>query len=217
MHLSVDAQQAELPALLDRFVAITGVAAWQQCEKDFERKIAANPTFDRYLDIQFAIERAMIYARRYRSKRGRLPAAPDSSAPALGALYAFAAMTARIFGRLPVAAQNSLRPKLSGALKDNTGLAPLAFEIRTATHFMAAGFDVEFSDLSNGGGFDFLVRKDKMEIEIECKSVSGDLGHQIHLLRQYQLGPHLVSPLIASRKNGFVQLVIATLPDRLHG
>jgi hypothetical protein len=82
---------------------------------------------------------------------------------------------------------------------------------------MAAGFDVEFNDLCNNGGFDFLVRKDNVEIEVECKSVSGDLGRQIHLLRQYQLGPYLIDSLVAGRERGSVQLLIAKLPERLHG
>jgi hypothetical protein len=159
----------------------------------------------------------MIHARRRLAMTGRLPSMLDPSAPALGALYSFSAMTARVFSRLPPAARDSLRRKLTGALKDNIGLAPIAFEMRAATHFMAAGFDVEFNDLCNNGGFDFLVCDQKIEIEIECKSVSGDLGHQIHLLRQYQLGPYLVDAMTASRKNGFVQLLIATLPGRLQG
>jgi hypothetical protein len=148
---------------------------------------------------------------------GRLPSMLDPSVPALGALYTFAAMITRVFNRLPPTAQDSLRRKLIGALKDNIGLAPIAFEMRTVTHFMAAGFDVEFNDICNRGGFDFLVHNKKSGIEIECKSVSGDLGHQIHLLRQYQLGPYLVNSMTDFRKNGFVQLIIATLPGQLHG
>jgi hypothetical protein len=217
MHFPVDMQLSEIPALLSRAIAITGAAAWTQREKDFSRQIAQNPLIGGYLDIQFALERAMIHARRRLAMTGRLPSILVPSAPALGALYTFAAMTACVFSRLPLAAQNSLRRKLTGALKDNIGLAPLAFEMRTATHFMAAGFEVEFNDLCNGGGFDFVAHNKEIEIEIECKSVSGDLGRQIHLLRQYQLGPQLVDAMTGSRKRGFVQLIIATLPDRLHG
>jgi hypothetical protein len=218
MHFPVDMQLSALPALLSRLIAITGAAAWTQREKDFSRQIAQNPVISRYLDIQFALERAMIHARRHVANTGRLPSILDPAAPnSLGALYSFAAMLAGVFGRLPPNAQNSLRRRLSGALRDNIGLAPLAFEMRTATHFMAAGFDVEFSDLCEGGGFDLLARNKKIEIEIECKSASGDLGRQIHLVRQYQLGPHLTSTMTSHRKVGSVQLIIAMLPGRLHG
>ena len=106
---------------------------------------------------------------------------------------------------------------MSGALKDNVGLAPLAFEMRTVAHFMSKGFDVEFHDLCRNGGYDFLVTKSGIEMEVECKSVSGDLGHRIHLLRQYQLGPYIFQAMKDASKSDVGQLVVATLPDRLHG
>jgi hypothetical protein len=52
---------------------------------------------------------------------------------------------------------------MKGALDDEVGLSPLAFEMRTVAHFVAAGFDVEFHDLCEGGGFDFLVRKAEIQ------------------------------------------------------
>src|SRR6516225_4255507 len=75
-----------------------------------------------------------------------------------GALYSFVALTARVFPRLPEPAQNLLKSRISGALKDNVGLSPLAFEMRTVAHLMARGFDVEFHDLCEGGGYDFLAK-----------------------------------------------------------
>jgi hypothetical protein len=121
MLFTVDAQAAEIPTLLSRFVAITGIAPWQQREKDFSRHIAENRMIDQYLDIQFTLERAMIHARQYRANTGRLPSPVGSSVPGLGAAYAFGAMAARMFSRLPGSAQNSFRRKLLGALKDNIG------------------------------------------------------------------------------------------------
>jgi hypothetical protein len=106
---------------------------------------------------------------------------------------------------------------MKGALDDEVGLSPIVFEMRTVAHFMAAGFDVEFRDLCEGGGCDFLVRKAEVEIEVECKSVSGDLGHRVHLRRQYQLGPY-ISPLMqTTKRDGRVRVFVVTLPDRLHG
>jgi hypothetical protein len=217
MQFSVGTQLAELPGLFSRFVAITGAGVWDRREKDFARQIKDNQLVERYLDIQFPIERTMIDARRYLKRTGRLPSMRNSPSPQLGMLYSFAGVTARVFNRLPQKAQNVLRRRMEGGLKDNIGLAPVAFEMRTAAHFLATGFDVEFSDLCSAGGFDFLVRKAKVEIEVECKSVSGDLGHQIHLLRQYQLGAYLLPAMETASRRGSVQLAVATLPDRLHG
>jgi hypothetical protein len=88
--------------------------------------------------------------------------------------------------------------------------------MRTVAHFVASGFDVEFHDLCEGGGFDFLVRKAEIQMEVECKSASGDLGHHVHLRRQCQLGPHILPPMRATEKDGVVKLLVVTLPDRLY-
>lgn len=89
----------------------------------------------------------------------------------------------RVHPRLSQRDKDELSRKMVRALKDNVDLAPLAFEMRTAAHFMSKGFDVEFTDLCGDARFDFLVRNSHGEMAVECKSVSGDLGHQIHLLR----------------------------------
>jgi len=218
MNFEVDARPAEIPVFLDRLIEISGAASWQQREKDFARQLHDNPLMQRYLDIQFGIERSMIDVRRYRRTTGRrVPTLKNTLRADLGVLYSFAGMIARVFPRLPPSGQHALRGKIIGALKDNVGLAPVAYEMRTAAHFMAKGFDVEFHDLCHGGGYDFHVKNQDIEMNVECKSVSGDLGHRIHLLRQYQLGPYLFQDMKEQAKQGVVKLIVATLPDRLHG
>jgi hypothetical protein len=217
MHFGTDARPAEIPAFVNRVIAITGAAPWQQREQDFVRQIKENALLERYLDDQFNIERSMVHARNHLRRTGRLPAVQRASAANLGALYAFCGVTALAFHRSSSQAQRALRQRFLGALKDNVGLAPIAFEMRTVAHFMAKGLDVEFHDLNEVGGYDFLVRNTKIEMEVECKSVSGDLGRQVHLLRQYQLGPHIFESMRRSSKDGVVRLLVATLPARLYG
>ena len=217
VRLRIGTRLTEMPALFTRFISITGPKPWTQREQDFARRIKDNPLIKRYLDIQFPIERMMIGVRRHLASTGRLPSVEAMSHPDMGMLYSFVGVTSRVFRYLPQAAQARLKSKIAGALKDDVGLTPLAFEMRTAAHFLAMDFDVEFSDLNSGTGFDFLVTKPGVEIEVECKSVSADLGHQIHLFREYQLGPYLIDGMKAANSRRFVQLVVATLPDRLHG
>ena len=128
----------------------------------------------------------MIYVGQYhRNTGGRIPEINSTPLFDFGALYSFVALTARVFPRLPEPAQNPLKGRISGALKDNVGLSPLAFEMRTVAHLMARGFDVEFHDLCEGGGYDFLATDGDIVFEVECKSVSGDVGHRVHTTRQY--------------------------------
>lgn len=89
--------------------------------------------------------------------------------------------------------------------------------MKIAAHLMLQGFDVIFHDLENSGGFDFLASRDGVEIEVECKAFSGDIGRKIHLRRQYQLGG-LIYPALCSaletRGSTFIEM---TLPTRLNG
>src|SRR5712691_6805670 len=179
MRFDVNAHPAEISGLLNRFTAITGAAAWQKRETDFANQKHDNPLIDGYLDSHFPVEQAMIYVRRYRaSTGGRIPEINTTSRVDLGTLYSFAALMARVFPKLPPHGQHVLRSRVIGALKDNVGLSPLAFEIRTVAHLMARGFDVEFHDLCGGRGCDFLVTNAEIQLEVECKSVSVDLGHR---------------------------------------
>jgi len=201
MHFNVDARPAEIPTLLHRFTEITGAVAWQKRQTDFQRQIHDNPMIDRYLDSYFPLERAMIYVRQHnRNTGGRIPQINSTPLFDLGALYSFVALTARVFPRLPEPAQNLLKGRIVGALKDNVGLSPLAFEMRTVAHLMASGFDVEFHDLCEGGGYDFLAKDGNIAFEVECKSVSGDVGHRVHTHRQYQLIPYILAKMHKSSK-----------------
>lgn len=212
MQFDINITPAEIPVLLSRFVAITGAAAWKRRGQDFTHEIQANPLMERYFATQFAIESAMMHVVKYRANTGgRLP----EPIGAVGQLYGFAGMIARVYGRLPPIAQDRLKAKIAGALKDNVGLAPLAFEMRTVEHFMKAGFDVDFYDLCHSGGCDFVVRKDDIAVDVECKSISGDVGRKIHLLRQYQLGPVIYQAMSTGVQSGKIRVVVATVPDRL--
>ena len=71
---------------------------------------------------------------------------------------------------------SSLRDAVNGAY----GARPFAYEIGMATHFMQKGWDVEFMDYSGAGRFDLLARLGTVELEVECKSTSGDTGRRIH-------------------------------------
>jgi hypothetical protein len=204
---------ADVPGYIRFLIQLAGASAWEERERDFSQQIRENPPFENYVNERFAIERAMATVLRYRRNTRRYPAASAD----IGRLYALAAMVARVYPRLSAAAQKTLAGRIAGGLNDDVGLASVAFEMKTACHFMSHGFDVEFHDLEQGGGYDFLARRDTTEVGIECKTVSGDLGRKIHLRRQYQLSQKLYPVMGATSSQGVGRLVIATFPDRLGG
>src|SRR5262249_13251969 len=89
-------------------------------------------------------------------------------------------------------------------------------EIETIVHLLQMGFEVSLSDIEARGRFDFLISRDGIEMEVECKSVSNDLGRKVHPRRARELLWRLRSVLqevLAACSGGVLMRVI--LPGRL--
>lgn len=95
-------------------------------------------------------------------------------------LYTFLVSAHRVFTNLPPTAREEFSAKLKGFVSGQFGIRPFAYELSMATHLMSKGWDVMFADIEKIANFDFLARKDGLEIELECKTTSGDTGRQIH-------------------------------------
>ena len=133
-------------------------------------------------------------------------------------LCGFVAGVARIYENLPLAGQNRVRGMILDGLQTDNGLLSLQHEITTAVHLMRRGFDVDFNDIENGSGVDFVARRGGIEIEVECKMFTGDLGRKIHRRRVLELH-NTLAPLIervyrTASRGIFVGI---TIPDRLGG
>lgn len=57
---------------------------------------------------------------------------------------------------------------------EKKGLLSLQQEMTTSAHLMGLGFDVDFVDLEGTGRCDFILRRDAIELDAECKMVSCD-------------------------------------------
>ncbi len=127
-------------------------------------------------------------------------------------------MVVGVHRHLTSQAQKRLRGMIRGQLKDDSGLAPVASEMAVASHLMSRDFDVIFNDLETGRGFDFLAKRREVEIEVECKHVSGDVGRKLHKRRVYELGGRIVPLLdevLERQSDGW--LLRITVPDHLKG
>lgn len=134
------------------------------------------------------------------------------------ALASFAAGTVQLYENLSIGAKNRLRGQLVDGLQTDKGLLSLQHEISTLVHLVHVGFDVEAHDLESGGGFDFLARRGELEIEVECKLFSADIGRKIHRRHSAKLFKVLM-PTIQKvfRDVNHGLLIRITLPDRLTG
>jgi hypothetical protein len=216
MYFKPDAFPGEIPSLMRRFVQITGWEPWKKRIITFENWARANPLIEEYIAERYAIELAMSHVKHYRDTTTRYPTVSES--PSIYRLYSFVSMVARVHQRLNDKGRKRVAGILKGCLKDDHGFSWFVAEMVVAGHLMSQKFDVTFSDLETGNGFDFLAKRDEIEIEIECKHVSADVGRKIHRRRLFDLGGVVFEELShALDRHDGGQFLRVTLPDRLTG
>ena len=214
MYFVPQAVPAEISAQMARLVGITGRRPWERRLAWLHEQIRANPTMSRFFDERFGLELAYDRLRRYYRQSGRYPWPPTTAEQVR--LYSFLAMIVRCHDRLGRAGKIRMRGMLLDALKSDYGLAPLAFEMKVVAQLMSRGFDVVFHDMDEGGRFDYLATNEGVEIEVECKFISGDIGRQIHLKKMHQLSTVLLPAMVIAldQRCGGI-LVRISIPDRL--
>lgn len=214
MRFSVEIRDTEVVQLLQALRNITGSEAWVRRFEWLRRELSENPLMGDWLRERCAIELAM---QEVLSSSPLVPNQPlELHTRAQYELVAFAAGTVRCYEHLSEGGRRRLRGVLLDGLKEDKGLLSVQHEITTAVHLMSRGFNVEFQDMEHGRGVDFIARKDNVEIEIECKMFSADLGRKIHRRRSATLCKALADVLAKTYNSATKGLIVAvTIPDRL--
>lgn len=110
----------------------------------------------------------------------------------------FLAEKAFITNRIIQHANDAGKNQIKGRYKNND-IRPLLFELLVVTHFLKNGFAVKLAeherDSSVGGTFDFLLTKDSIEAEVECKFKSYDAGRKIKRDDFYRLCDEILKQL----------------------
>ncbi len=215
MYFSPSASISEIPRLYRDLVAITGWRPWQSRIAALVQNIRDNPLIEDYVSDRYTLEWEMSKLHR-RIQAGRPLTQPRTYEEYC--LYSFMAMIAKSHRMLTPTGQNNLSGMLRSALDNESGLATLQHEMIIAAALLSKDFDITFSDIESGGGFDFLAKKSGIELEVECKTHSADIGRKVHRRQLYQFGGEIL-PLLNSaltlRSGGQFARVI--LPGRLDG
>jgi hypothetical protein len=186
MRINVEATRKDCePALLWLAGHVGGPL--RQRVKNFDKHTSNNPMLAAHFRSTYSLEYALVDACKYRRSRGRAPIGGDYDA-----LYNFAIPAMRMYQQLPESGRRPFEGKLQDFVNGTYGSRPFAYEIGIATHLMQMGWDVEFSDLCGTARFDFLARADGNEIEVECKTTSGDTGRKIHRQEVNRLADMLI-------------------------
>jgi len=146
----------------------------EKVDEEFaRRKIISEGFRERYL-VPLGFSQAL----KYKKATGRFP--KPLSNPEIFAALEFAASAVEISQQLSPEG----RTRLSGMIRDNLSVSGdarrLQHEFTVAAHFARKGWRVEFADLEGRGKFDYIVSRDGLDIDVECKTISGDKGSPIH-------------------------------------
>lgn len=214
MRFQVDIRESDVPLLVEQLLHIVGVEPWSKRFEWLAREVDENRHMAEWLRARCNIEWEL----------GAAIANGDLLKPELFRIHnlgryelaGFCAGLVQIYSGLSAVGQNRLRGTLLDGLKSDKGLLSLQHEIATAVHLVRAGFNVDFHDFESGGGYDFLAKNDGIELEVECKMFSADIGRKIHRRLSSKLF-NVLEPVINQIFRGVSKgLVIRiALPDRL--
>lgn len=209
MRISIEARKRDFEPALTWISGLVG-AALDKRIAGFEAQELKNPLLATHFRETFALEFALAKARKYRRQTGRLPKGGEYDP-----LYCFLIATQRIHAALPENVRTPFEGRLRDAMNGAYGLRPFAYEISIATHLMQKGWNVEFADYAQKGRFDFLARQGVVEVEIECKSTSGDTGRKIHRQEVNRLADLLLPVTERLADIAGCHRILLTIPDRL--
>jgi hypothetical protein len=209
MRISVEATKHDLEPALNWLAGYVGSGVKQRIG-NYEKHTKRDPLLAEHFRRTHALEYALFNACKYRRNTGRTPKGSEYDA-----LYAFAVPAMRIHERLPESGRRPFEGKLQDFVSGTYGARPFAYEVGIATHLMQKGWDVEFADLCGSARFDFLGRLGTAEIEIECKTTSGDTGRKIHRQEVNRLADMLTPVTEALLEDPGCYLLRIAIPDRL--
>jgi hypothetical protein len=209
MRISTDVRPKDFEPAVDWVSRLIG-ADLNRRVANFEKQEGRNPLLATHFRTTFAVEFALAELRKYRRNTGRLPKNDEYHH-----LYSFLIPAHRIHAALPPDARKQFEGRLLDAMNGAYGARPLAYEISIAAHLMHKGWDVEFMDYSGAARFDFLARRGTVEVEVECKSTSGDTGRKIHRQEVRRLADLLLPITEKLADVAGCHRILVTIPDRL--
>jgi hypothetical protein len=218
MLVSGIVDERELPQRFQKVFNIAPENAWRRRAQVLADRDPQNPFLTEYFDERYAIERSLVRALDHRDASGRFPTVRGPQGRQYFELYSFIHALSSVYARLSLGGQSRVRGNLRDGLRSDNGLAPFAHELAVPVHLWSAGFDVEFTDIEGRSRFDILARKEGLELEVDCKTASGDVGRQIHRHRALELF-NRISPALERflERNGGGRTIDTILPGRLHG
>lgn len=217
MYVSTEITEAALPDSFQRLFEICPTKAWLRRAEVLASQQRQNPFLAEYLDGRHSIERALVDALSYWGTWGRPPPVRGQEGMRYFELYSFVHILTNMYFRLSHRGQLRVRGYIRDGLQSQDGLSAFAHELAVAAHLWSSGFDVEFTDIEGRSQFDFLARKENIELEVDCKIASADIGRKIHQRQTLELWRRLNPVLHQWADRGGGRTLDIVIPSTLHG
>jgi hypothetical protein len=160
------------PADLDRFRTLCGARLWAKRLGDLAQRAASASLSGRAAQQRHALELVLA--------RLADPKALARATPAERHATAFAREAVKLAERLPTPQRAKLRAEIAAGLTGEATLMPLFHLLRTAALHRRRGFEVSFAGLAEDASYDLLIRRDGVEAEVVCETVSAEDGREVH-------------------------------------
>jgi len=215
MRVSTTVEKNDLPDRFREVFKIIPKDSWYRRPQVLADRERQNSLLKDYFDERYTIERSLVLAVTHWDQWGTFPSVTHSGR--YYQLYQFVHVLTSIYPRLSLKGQSRVRGYLKDGLQSDNGLAAFAHELAVAVHLWSADFDVEFTDIEGHTRFDILARRGSIDLEVDCKTVSGDVGRQIHRRRALELFNRIRPAVSRLLEKGRGRTVDIVLPGALHG
>ena len=201
--------------LIIKFKTIIDFKEWKNRISLLKTEIERYPFLSQFYNENFKIELGFGKLLDYKSSTGRYPTFIRDAKEY--AFFSFILIFVQVHRALGSDGKKRLLGSIQSQLENDSGVAPIAYEMRIIGYLSRHGFKIELNDLENGGGYDFLATHSGVEIEVECKHLSADVGRQVHRKKFHSLAKtlHLVIENALDHCDS-AKLITVTVPGRLN-
>jgi len=209
LALSIETNQ--IPGLITWF---NGFIGFRDLQKRIERVEA------KLQDVGFdvpALNRRYYFHSTYKklAVRNRTYGRIDINNPNNNRAITLVAATKRFSTELDSRQKARLRARIIESLDPDRDIREFEHEMRAFIHYKGAGLSILPSDEENDGRFDFLVKNNQGEFELECKTFSESIGNAISIddsIYGFRAFMNSLQRETSFRESGIVTL---TVPTRL--
>lgn len=212
--LATELNTKDIPQIYSRFAELIGDQHWKRRTINIKSAIRGN----RFLEELYLKENALALSledcRELSIKYGAIPNIPEIQRTLYSPL-AFAAQVISIIESSPPDEAKKFIRRIHGAFSNPVEFFALGLELTAATHFIHAGFEIEWPEMTKGKGtFDIYIPSMGSDgVEVECKAFTSDKGRKIHERDSLTFYHHLQKLKVKPLPNVGLSVTIR-VPDR---